>query len=344
MKPLFFILSIFTFIGCSKKQEKSNLADVNIIVTANFKIDSLQFSNISQTKWYTVKSKDTLKLHLDKPLNDLYNFWFYTESGKIRKQVWLDGEKVVITGTIDKTFEIDTVTNSALFYVSKDYVNQYNELKKSKSNQSVINKFILEKIRENIHNPFSLALVNSFLHQNENNKEQILELKNTLEKRNNLFKDHFLNIDERIESLLKIKNININQYNFYNRKNDTAHISLKKNKFYLLDFWFLNCPPCVQQHKEIAEGLDFLSEKNVEILGISKDENHSEWSDYLNQNKYNWRNFRENSNQKKLTSQLSIEAFPTYYLIDSKGKIAANFSSFSEVKNYLETNSLNNIK
>lgn len=344
MKPLIFIISVFIFIGCVEKPKKSNLADVNIIVTTNFKIDSLRFSDISQTKWYNVKSKDTIKLHLDKPLNDLYNFWFYTESGKIRKQVWLDGDKVIITGTLNKKFVIDTVVNSTLYYTSKNYIKQYKELTKSKPNQSVINNFILEKISENIHTPFSLALSNSFLYQNENNKEQILELKNILEKQKDSFKSHYLNVDDQISSLLEVNEIKINEYNFYNRKNDTVHISLKKNKFYLFDFWFVNCPPCIKQHKEIAKSLDFLNDMNIEMIGISKDENHSEWSDYLNQNKYNWRNFRENSNQKKLTSQLNIEAFPAYYLIDSKGKTVAIFSSFSKVKNFLETNSLNNIK
>ena len=77
---------------------------------------------------------------------------------------------------------------------------------------------------------------------------------------------------------------------------------------------------------------------NIEIIGISKDQSHSEWSDYLNQNKYNWRNFRENSNQNKLTSQLSIEAFPAYYLINAEGKILSIFNSFSKFKTYLENN------
>ncbi|CAL2094860.1 Thioredoxin domain-containing protein [Tenacibaculum sp. 190524A05c] len=344
MKRYLFTLCNIILIGCNSSKKNTNLADLNIILASNCKIDSIKLSDINQTKWYNVKSKDTIKLYLEKPLNDLYNFWFYTESGKIRKQVWLDGNKVIIKGILDKTFQIDTVVNSTLYYESKNYISQYNELRKGKPNQSVINRFVLKKINENIHNPFSLALSNNFIHQNENNKEQILGLKNILGKQKDFFKNHYLNVDNQISSLLEVNEIKINAYNFYNRKNDTVHINLKKNKFYLFDFWFVNCPPCIKQHKEISKSLDFLNDMNIEIIGISKDQSHSEWSDYLNQNKYNWRNFRENSNQNKLTSQLSIEAFPTYYLIDSKGKIVAVFSSFSKVKNFLETNSLNNIK
>ncbi|CAL2094359.1 TlpA disulfide reductase family protein [Tenacibaculum sp. 190524A05c] len=344
MKKYLFILYNIVLISCTSSKTNPNLADLNIILASNCKIDSIKFSDINQTKWYNVKSKDTIKLYLDKPLNDLYNFWFYTESGKIKKQVWLDGNKVIIKGILDKTFQIDTVVNSTLYYESKNYISQYNELRKGKPNQSVINRFILKKINENIHSPFSLALGNSFLIQNENNKDQILKLKNILGKHKSLFKNHFLNVDERIESLLKIKNVNLNQYTFLNRNNDSAQISLSKNKFYLLDFWFVNCPPCVKQHKEISKSLDFLNDMNIEIIGISKDQSHSEWSDYLNQNKYKWRNFRENSNQKKLTSQLSIEAFPAYYLINAEGKILSIFNRFSKFKTYLENNPQKNKK
>lgn len=338
MKALIFITSVLIFIGCVEKPKKSNLADINIIVTTNFKIDSLRFSDISQTKWYNVKSKDTMKLHLDKPLNDLYNFWFYTESGKIKKQVWLDGNKVIVKGILDKTFQIDSVINSKLYYESKNYVHEYNELRKRKSSQTIINNFMLEKINKNIHNPFSLALSNSFLYQNENNKEQILGLKNILGKHKNSFKNHFLNVDDRIESLLKIKNVNLDQYTFLNRNNDSTQISLSKNKFYLLDFWFVNCPPCVKQHIEIAKNLSFLKEKNIEIIGISKDENYNEWSSYLLEKNYTWQNYKEYSSKKRLTWDLIIDSYPTYYLISTEGKILSIFNSFSRCKAYIENN------
>lgn len=338
MKNSFFLIIILLVFSCKEEKKQPKLADLNIIIDTNLKIDSIRFSDISQTKWYSLEHIDTIKLHLDKPLNDLFNFWFYTESGKIRQQVWLDGEKVIIKSKLNTKFEIDTVLNSKLYYTSINYTEEFKELKNLKTKQSIINQFILENVKENLNNPLSLALGDDFLNQNQNNKEQILELKNILGKQKNIFKDHFFNIDDRIESLLKINDIEINDFNFFDRNKDTVHISLKKNMLYLLDFWFVNCPPCLKQHIEIAKNISFLHQKNIEVIGISKDENHAEWANYLSIKNYNWQNYREHSSNKKLTQLLHIESFPSYYLINAEGKIISIFDSFSKFKTYLENN------
>jgi thiol-disulfide isomerase/thioredoxin len=132
-----------------------------------------------------------------------------------------------------------------------------------------------------------------------------------------------------------VSSINLSNYKFENIKNKITSIELEKSKTYLLDFWFINCPPCVRDHKLIVKKLDFLKEKNIELIGISTDRNYSDWKNYLTKHDYNWKNFREIDTLKRVTKEMVIWSFPTYLLLDNNGNIKARFNSFEDFENYV---------
>lgn len=100
--------------------------------------------------------------------------------------------------------------------------------------------------------------------------------------------------------------------------------------------WFINCPPCLKDHKLIATKQDFLKKHNVELIGISIDKDYSDWKNYLETNNYSWQNFREIDSLKRITADMGIWSFPTYLHLDNEGNIKARFNSFSDFTNSID--------
>ena len=97
-------------------------------------------------------------------------------------------------------------------------------------------------------------------------------------------------------------------------------IKLSGDKKYLIDFWFIECLPCIQDHLSIIKKLDSFNGKNVEVIGISIDNSQEQWMSFLNKKQYPWKNYREiDEHEDRMRTKMIIEFFPTYLLLDSKG-------------------------
>jgi thiol-disulfide isomerase/thioredoxin len=330
MKQTIVILFCFLILGCKSeiKPNKINLADINLIVKTDRKIDSVWVSNIGQTESYLLQFQDTLKVNFNNELNDLYRVIFYTEKGKVDNQLWLDGNNVIISGKLNEKLVIDSIQNSDLNYKSIVFSKKYRELIKNKADDITIDNFLLENITQNVESPFSFNVANPYIYRNQNDKSKIGKLYDILSTQSDTLKNHFISIHGKIENILKVK--------FANVENQLTSIELDKPKTYLLDFWFINCPPCIKDHKLISKKMDFLKEKNVELIGISTDKNHSDWNNYLRKHNYNWKNYREIDSLKRVTKDMAIWSFPTYLVLNNNGEIKARYNSFEDFEKTIE--------
>lgn len=129
--------------------------------------------------------------------------------------------------------------------------------------------------------------------------------------------------------------INFNNYDFNTVTGTKEKILLTDNKKYVLDFWYLECAPCVKQHKEIGDYQERLIKNNIEVIGISIDMSQENWKKYLQEHHYNWRNYNQYFEENVLKDDLDIQLFPRYYIIDAKGNIQSTFNSFQKVIKYL---------
>lgn len=338
MKKIFLLVIIILIFGCNpeKKQNKIDLADLNLIIQTDKKVDSVWVSNIGQTESFFLPFKDTIKINFKEKLNDLYNISFYTKDGRISNQLWLNGNSIILRGKLNKKIEIDSVLNSDLYYSSINFSKKYRELIQNKADSTTIDDFLLKNIKNNISSPLSFAIGNPFIYRNQNNKNKIRKLFDLLESQNDTLKNHFISIHGKIENILKVSSLNLSDFKFGNIQNKISSIKLEKTKYYLLDFWFINCPPCVKDHKLISEKLDFLEENNIQLIGISTDRNYSDWKNYLTEHEYLWKNFREIDTLKRVTKEMAIWSFPTYLLIDDIGEIKARFNSFDDFEKYVK--------
>jgi peroxiredoxin len=147
--------------------------------------------------------------------------------------------------------------------------------------------------------------------------------------------DHLISHNDRMKSILNVEAVKFGLYDLGDINDQKTTITLEASKRYLLDFWFVRCPPCLRDHKRIAANYDIFEKNNIELIGISRDDTYELWKNYLNKHEYKWINVREQKLEKRLTYDLSIWSYPTYALIDHKGSIQAQFSSFAQFENYI---------
>lgn len=338
MSNVYIICLLLVFFSCKSKNENTP-SDLNLYFKSTVAIDSIFISNITQDREFQfLPYSNPLYVSLNDSINDLYNINFYTENGLMMNQMWLDGKNITIKGSVSKSVKIDTVIGSDLFYKSINFKSNYKNLLKNHSKDSTrINSFLIEELKNNLENPLSIDIAEKFRFRNLNNKNELRKVANLLSFQNNMLKNHLLNPYAKIKNLISVKKIDFSKHGFYNGQKKLSQIELTNSKLYLIDFWFVDCPPCIKDHKVIKNKLKWLKEKNVELIGISTDNDYDKWVSYLNKENYEWINYLEKKEyDQRITTKLLINTFPTYLLIDNEGTILKRSNSFLEIEKHIE--------
>ena len=251
------------------------------------------------------------------------------------KKIFLDGERIKIEAELlSATFKIDTIIGSEIYYKSIAFDAGFDALKRDEVKDSDVNEFLLQSVKENLNHPFSFEISNHFLERNQNYKSKLTDLKAILDKQPEALKSHALSVHRTLEELVKTEFLDLSAFKFYDRNGKVTQVNLSHNGDYLLDFWFVQCPPCVKDHKKIGAHLNLFSDNEVELIGISIDTVSDKWLNYLVTNSYNWQNYRELGGDDDLVEAMNVWEFPTYILINTSGEIKTKFYSFEEMENY----------
>jgi hypothetical protein len=335
-----FCILLLVFIGCSQKNDPDKLADLNLYIDAKQKVDSVFISNIAQDREFLiVPFQDTLKINLKDSINDLYNVWLYS-GGKqysgMSNQLWLSGEQIVIKGTFDNGFQIDTLIGSNLHYKNLEFQENYSQLFKDKKSSEEIDTFLLDFTEKNTDNILALQSAQFYLYKNGTNLEKTKRLQEALTDLNPDLKYHTVfNVPQKIEKLLSLKQIDIGKYAYKTVSGEDTKIVLDASKTYLLDLWFVNCPPCIKDHKKFKENLSLLKENNIEFIGLSRDQDQEKWAKFVQEKSYPWKNYRQAAYDGSMTEDLMITVFPTYFLIEGDGTILQSFNAYNDVAAYI---------
>lgn len=334
MRPLKFILAVLILNLKSFGQTNIQVVIKNV---GSHKIDKVDAFDLSQKEFFEVPYNDTVNFAFTKKLNDCYNIRYHENGKMYRQQIWLDSGQIKIEAHIDSSaLVIDSVFNSPTYYDQLNFKRNYSLLYK-KNDTTAMSKMLLELYSNNIDNPYSFVFADTYIRLNQNSKANLSKLKLLTDKQGDKFNWFLLypSVIERLNNILTISSINVNDYSFIDRQNKNVKLPALTKKYYVLDFWFLGCAPCLRDHKEIFKRLKILDSKNTGLISISTDSDIVKWKNYLNKNKYKWQNYLE-GNTKKITEQLSISNFPTYLIIDKLGNIISTQDSFSDVLNWLE--------
>ncbi|HTE00945.1 MAG TPA: TlpA disulfide reductase family protein [Mucilaginibacter sp.] len=310
---------------------------IKIILKTNVKVDSVSVIDASQKEFHAFLIKDTLDIRFNKQNIDLYNIRYTVKDKIYWKQVWLNAGNVTIKAHTDTpNLIIDTVINSPIYY---SVINYNKTLSKLGKDTVPRNNFMLSEIGKNLENPRSIAIANDYINFNQNARPNLLKLKKLLSEQKadfSWFIFYKMSID-RMNKILTVKNIRLSDFKFVNRQNKMADINLTKYDYYLLDFWFVGCAPCMRQHKEIKARYLALRNKKIGVVGISTDKNFRIWDKYLSEHGYNWDNYRE-SGANTLTEFLGVRDFPQYLILDKYGTIISHFGSWDDVYKCLNIN------
>lgn len=335
---------VFLISSCRSNEEGiENLADLNLYIQTDVKIDSVFVSNIGQDREFMfLPYSDTLRVNFKDSINDLYNVWFYSNGkqySSYNEQLWLQGENIVVKGRFDKGLKLDTIIGSDLHYAYLNFQKDYKELRNENANDTTINSFLLEQARAHVNSPFSIEPSNQYYYRNLSNPDLLKPLHQILVNQNIAVKQHAYSPFNAIEKAISSTSLSLNDYQFYDLNRSEIKITLNSDSIYLIDLWFVNCPPCIKDHKQMLEDYDFLKEHHIEVIGISTDSNHEVWANFMKEHNYPWKNYRELDHyDDRFTTQQYISVFPTYFIIDGTGTIQYRSNSFKAVKDYIEKN------
>ena len=334
---LLFILSFVLGCESSKEQDKIGLADLNLYLTTDREVDSVFISNITQDREFQfIPYSDTLNIEFNDSINDLYNVTFFINDKRMMNQLWLNGKNIIIKGKITNRLEIDTIIGSNLYYNSIDFRKRYKELNEKKLDDAIINDFLLNELKNDIDNPFSIEIASQLFSRNVSDKNELKKVFDILVNQEDVIKNHLLNPFKKIEKILTDDKVDLSKFQFYDTEKKLTTIKPEEGKKILIDFWFIACAPCIEQHKLIANKLEWLESRNIEVIGISIDSNHEEWKEFVEAKRYSWLNLREvDESERKLGTNMLISAFPTYLLIDSEGNVLFRTNSFIDMEKHL---------
>lgn len=319
-------------------ENHKNTNSISIDIQGTIQPDSIQLLNYNNAEAITLKgSGSPFIFRQSQPVNDAFKLNIFKDGNVLSKKVFLDGSDIKIKGklTLDD-FIIDTVLNSAIFYKQVQLQTTLDSLTSSKVNDSIINSILLKQIKANIDHPLSFEISDYYIQKNKNYRSKLQPLKLILDQQSDDLKTHALSVHRTLNKLLKEEYLDLSQFQFYDKQGNISKVNLNHDGDYLMDFWFVQCPPCVRDHKKIAKYLDILNAKNTELVGISIDTVADKWLNYLDTNNYYWQNYRELGEGNDLVDAMNVWEFPTYILIDTNGAVKTKFYSFEEIANYFK--------
>lgn len=110
-----------------------------------------------------------------------------------------------------------------------------------------------------------------------------------------------------------------------------------KGKYVLLDFWASWCAPCREENPNIVKQYQAFKSKNFTVLGVSLDEDKSDWLKAIKDDNLSWTHLSELKRwDGKVTLMYKVEGIPASFLLDPQGKIVAKNLRGADLQQFLE--------
>lgn len=328
MKLVFVFLLVTTSLAAQ--------TSITVIVKTDRAPDEADAFDLSQKEYLKASYRDTLVFTFNKKQVDCYNLRYFEGGKAYSAQLWLNNGDVRVHAHLgERQLVIDSVINSPFY----DYVAKlYDHLDSLKDSPDLLNQALLGVFRENANNPFSLVAARHYITDNQNNIAALKALQPLLKEQGARFSWFLLydGLSDRLEKLLGRQMIDTGKFRFKNTVGKESFLKTGNDGLTVIDFWFLGCAPCIQDHKSMHLWKDRLKDKNVRLVSISTDQTDKEkqWRYYLLKNGYDWENYIETVSGR-LSRELNLSTYPTYIILGGNGEILAYYNKFESVLSYL---------
>lgn len=337
MKVSFYFLSLILIclLSSCNNLQKTNPNNISVEILGLEQPDSIKLVSFNNSEGVVAKNGNPYLFNFGNTINDAFVMDVFKNGKTHSKKIFLDGKNLKIQAELkSEALKIDTVIGSKIYYKSIEFYSSLDSLISKNVKDSSINEFLLSNVKENLSHPFSFDISDHYLERNQNYKSRLIDLKSILDEQPDALKTHTLSVHRTLKDLVKNETLNLSTFQFYDRNGEVAKVDMSHSGDYIIDFWFVQCPPCVRDHKKIVKNLDLFRNNDVELIGVSIDTESDKWLKYLETHNYNWQNYRELRSDNDLVEAMDVWEFPTYILINNKGEIKTKFYSFEEIENY----------
>jgi thiol-disulfide isomerase/thioredoxin len=134
------------------------------------------------------------------------------------------------------------------------------------------------------------------------------------------------NITKHLESNFFKTGNKISSFNERDINGNKFNLKELAGKIVVLNFWFINCPPCRLEMPELNALTDkYRDNKEVVFIAIALDEKY-DINEFLKTNPFRY-NIIDNG--RYLASRYGINSFPTNLVLDKQGKVLFHSSGYA---------------
>ncbi|MDD2596070.1 MAG: TlpA disulfide reductase family protein [Bacteroidales bacterium] len=118
---------------------------------------------------------------------------------------------------------------------------------------------------------------------------------------------------------------------------DSLTLSSLRGKYVLVDFWASWCPDCRKSNPELVKLYNSYKNKNFTIVGVSIDEDETNWKMAVEKDGLIWQQTIGNAGWKsEVAQQYGVKWIPTAMLIDPQGVIVTRSVELSDIEGKLK--------
>jgi hypothetical protein len=327
LKLLFLVLVLFGSSGAIRSQ-----THLTLVLKTSLPIDSAYVGHFTDKEFVRLPYKETLEIDFKSGPMDFYHINYLQKEKVFNQKMYLESGNITVFMRIENDkLLIDKVIGSEMSKTVEKWKEQYAAVV-ARKDPAAVDAFLLRTYEEQIDNMYSFSIGSKYLDIHQNNKLKLYALLPLIARQGpelrNRFGFSFLN--DRLQGIIKNNNVALGEMELIDRKNRPARASLK-HEFTILDFWFVGCLPCEEDHKQIRKLLPGLKQKNAGLISISDDDSFIKWKRYLDGTKYPWPQYKKPMADKNIITQLGITTYPTYILLDRTGTIIFSSSSLKNV-------------
>jgi len=279
---------------------------------------------------------DTLDIYFNILHTDFYHINYMQKEKIFNEKIYLDRGEITIFMKIESDkLVIEKVIGSPMFDNVQNWKKQYATVVKD---SAALDSFLLKTYEEQIENLFSFSIGSRYLNIHQNNKLKLYALLPLIARQDDELKKQFgfSMLNNRLQGIIRNNMLRLSAFELIDRGNNTMHTAEMNSDFLILDFWFVGCLPCIEDHKRISKSLSFLKQKQAELISISNDDSYQTWKNYLEKHNYSWPQYKKPLAVENIISQLGITTYPTYILLNKKGDILFSSNSLDEILKQLK--------